>query len=275
MTFGVRMAPDSNPGKWAKPQRRFFKRGAGTNFRKIQSIKFLLTRDRTAVVKFLAAKYPFEFSRRQRFRLLKDFINITNNMRGYHTLAEILTVCDRIFRRGNGKDIVVVEAGSGSGSSTAKLSLATQIVGGRLLVYDSFRGIPQNDEQHELLDGRSLQFLRGAFKGRITAVKKRVNEYGAPEVCTYTKGLFQDTLIDFDEAVDVLLVDVDLISSTQTCIEQIVPNLKAHGVVFSQDGHLRATVDLFKDENFWREKLKIAPPRIPGLGTNKFLELIF
>jgi hypothetical protein len=108
MTFGVRMAPDSNPGKWAKPRRRFFKRrGAGSNFRKIQSIKFLLTRDRTAVLKFLAAKYPFDFSRGQGLRLLKDFINITNNMRGYYTLAETLTVCDRIFRRGDNPDLVL------------------------------------------------------------------------------------------------------------------------------------------------------------------------
>jgi hypothetical protein len=50
----------------------------------------------------------------------------------------------------------------------------------------------------------------------MTAVKKRVNEYGAPEICTYHKGLFEETLADFDRPVDVLLVDVDPIASTKT-----------------------------------------------------------
>jgi len=269
------MAPDSVEGKWQKPPRRFLKRGAGTTFRKLQSIKFLLTRDRVTVTRFLAADYPFRFPFRDRLKLISDFTHITNNMRGYHTLSEILTVCDRIFQRANQKDLLIVEAGSGSGSSTAKLSLATHIAGGRLLVYDSFRGIPENDEDHELLDGRSLRFQRGAFRGRITAVKKRVNEFGAPEVCTFHKGLFEDTLNNFDQAVDVALIDVDLISSTRTCIEYIIPHLKPGGFVFSQDGHLRATVNLFENEDFWRSTLGTEPPNIDGLGTKKFLELLF
>ena len=88
VTFGVRMAPDGEPGRWVA-RRRFFKRGAGTPYRKLQSIKFLLTRDRRAVLDFLAARYPFDFPLRRRLQMLQRFTHVTNHVRGYHTLAEI------------------------------------------------------------------------------------------------------------------------------------------------------------------------------------------
>ncbi len=263
------MGKGASPARWSTP--RFIKRGTGTWYRKYQSIRFLLTRDRRAVVDFLAAKYPFDFPRSERLRLLAHFTKTTNAVRGYHTLEEILTVCHHIFLCAGRKDLTVVECGAGSGSSTAKLSVATKIAGGRLVVFDSFRGIPENDEQHQLLDGRDLVFRRGAFKGRLTAVKKRVEEFGAPEVCSFHKGLFADTLSAFDGHVDVALFDVDLISSTEQCTSHFYPRLRDGGAIFSQDGHLRATVDLYSDAAYWARLG--SPPRIDGLGTGKMLRI--
>lgn len=270
MTYGVRMAPGSSSGRWSS-KTRLIRRGTGTTYRKLQSLKFLLTRDHRAVARFLLARYPFEFPRRARLAMLQDFLRVTHGVRGYHSLAEILTVSDAIFRRADGRPLTVLEAGAGSGSSTAKLSIAVRHVGGRLLVFDSFQGIPTNDEQHHLLDGRPLQFRKGAFKGRLAAVKKRVAEFGAAEVCTFTKGLFETTLVGFEQSVDVALFDVDLISSTRACALHVLPNLSPDGIAFSQDGHLRATVDLFEDEAFWRNDVGIEPPAIDGLGVNKLL----
>lgn len=275
MAYGVSMGGGEGPGRYQK-ERRFFKRGTGTVYRKLQSVKFLLTRDLSAVAHFLGATYPFDFPRRERIEMLARFIHITNELRGYHTLAEILTVCDRLFRRAGPRPgerpLVLVECGAGSGSSSAKLSIAAKRVGAKLYVYDSFQGIPENDEAHEFLDGRKLVFKKGAFKGRLTSVKQRVEQYGAIDVCTFHKGLFQDTLANFAEPIDVVLLDVDLISSTRACVTHLYPHLSDNGVLFSQDGHLRATVDLFADAEFWRG-LGVQPPRIEGLGKNKMLEL--
>jgi O-methyltransferase len=266
------MGGGEGPERWTK-EHRFFRRGTGTIYRKLQSLKFLLTRDLRAVSSFLAAHYPFDFPRSERVEMLSRFIHITNELRGYHTLAEILTVCDRLFRRATpGRKLTLIECGAGSGSSSAKLSLAAKRVGAELLVFDSFQGIPDNEEQHQLLDGRRLVFRRGAFKGRLTSVKQRVEKYGASELCTFHKGLFEETLPGFARPIDVVLLDVDLISSTKTCVTRLYPHLTADGVLFSQDGHLRATVDLFSDHEFWRS-LGVQPPRIEGLGKNKMLEL--
>ncbi len=266
------MRPNGEAGRWSRPP-RWIKRGAGTPYRKLQSIKFLLTRDRTAVTRFLAAQYPLRLSTGDRVELLRRFTHTTNHNRGYHTLAELLTVCDAIFSRADGRDLVVLEAGTGGGSSTAKLSLATQLAHGRLVAYDSFQGIPDNDELHHLLDGRPLRFVRGAFRGRLTAVKKRVAEYGAPGVVELTKGLFDDTLPHLDTPVDVALLDVDLASSTKTCLRHIVPRLRQDGLLFSQDGHIRETIEIFEDTRFWSDDVGVPQPSYRTHWDGKLVEL--
>jgi O-methyltransferase len=270
MTFGVSMGPNASAARWSR--QRWIKRGTGSLYRKLASIHFLVTRDRREVLRFLRARYPFDFPLKKRIEFLTQVTRTTNAVRGYHTLEEILRVCDRIFSLAGRPGLTVVECGAGSGSSTAKLSMATKIAGGRLLVYDSFQGIPENDERHRLIDGRELVFRRGAFKGRLTAVKKRVRDFGAIEVCTFHKGLFADTLAAFDDPVDVVLLDVDLISSTRQCTSRLYPRLRTGGALYSQDGHLQATVDLFADETYWAA-LGVPKPHIDGLGTVKMLEL--
>src|SRR5262245_39397391 len=97
VTFGVSMGPEGSADRWVR-QRRFFRRGTGSLYRKLQSIKFLLTRDLAATASFLAARYPRELPLEKKIELLLAFTRTTNAVRGYHTLAEILTACDRIFR---------------------------------------------------------------------------------------------------------------------------------------------------------------------------------
>jgi O-methyltransferase len=272
MTFGVRMRPGASAGRWSS-KRRLLRRGTGTLYRKLQSLKFLLLRDRRAVLRFLFARYPIDLSLERRLALLAGFYRITHAVRGYHTLEEILTATDRIFRVAGRAGLTVVEAGAGSGSSTAKLSLVVRAAGGRLVVFDSFRGIPDNEEQHRLLDGRPLAFRRGAFRGRLSAVKKRVEELGAPEVCEFHKGLFEETLPHFSDPIDVALLDVDLIASTRTCVRHLYPLLRPGGVLLSQDGHLQATVELLRSPAFWRDEVGVEPPPIRGLGVDKLLLL--
>lgn len=270
MTFGVRMGPNASAARW-ESQRRLFRRGTGSVYRKLQSLKFLLTRDREAVIDFLRADYPLDLSTRRRLELLRSFYRITHAVRGYHTLEEILIVTDRILRLAGRPDLTVVEAGAGSGSSTAKLSLAVRAAGGRLIVFDSFQGIPENEEKHHLLDGRPLAFRKGAFRGRLSAVEKRIEELGAIEICELHKGLFAETLPSFHRPLDVALLDVDLIASTRECTRHLFPLLRPGGVLISQDGHLQATVDLFRDPHFWQDEVGVEPPSIRGLGVDKLL----
>jgi O-methyltransferase len=250
------------------------RRGPGSLYRKLKSLEYLLGRDRKAILRFLSSRYPIPFPIEARIAMVARFVEITNQIRAYHTQAELLTVGDRILRLAGRPGLTVVEAGCGKGSSTAKLSLLVQRAGGRLIVFDSFRGIPENQEVHQHLDGRRIVFRPGAFTGRLESVRRTVERYGAIEVCEFKKGLFEETMVGFDLPIDLALLDVDLLSSTRTCLRALFPKLRAGGSVFTQDGHLTAIVELLEDARFWREEVgALRVPMIDGLGQKKLLEI--
>ncbi|MBI4820876.1 MAG: class I SAM-dependent methyltransferase [Deltaproteobacteria bacterium] len=247
------------------------RRGPGTPYRAYESLRFWATRDREAAVRFLTA--PSALSLDERVGLLLRFTRITNALRGYHTQAEMLTISSAILRHAMRPELAVVEAGVAHGSSTAKLSWVTARAGGKLVAFDSFRGIPKNDEVHQNLDGRTVVFRQGAFSGRIGAVKRALETYGAPGHVELVKGLLEDTLSRLTGHVDVAILDLDLLSSTRTAVKAIFPKIRSGGSLFTQDGHLRAVAELLGSEAFWREEVGVVPRPIEGLGTKKLLEI--
>jgi O-methyltransferase len=248
-------------------------RGRGTLYRRLQSLRFLAGRDRAAVLAFLRAPYPVALPLAARLRLVARFFAITNQVRAYHSQAQMLAVADEILRRAGQRPLTVVECGCGKGASTAKLSLVADLAGARLLAFDSFRGLPPNDERHRDLLGRPMVFRAGAFRGRLREVQRTVEAFGAPAVVEYRKGWFEETLPHLTDTVDVAFLDVDLLASTRTCLLHLVPRMRPGGVIFTQDGHLSAIAAQLADPSFWRDEVGIAPLAIPGLGREKFLAL--
>ncbi len=246
------------------------KRGPGSLYRRLKSLEYLATRDRADLVDFLLrADLPLGLAARA--DLVRRYVRATNHVRGYHTLGEMLTIARAILSRPRP---IVLEAGCAHGSSTAKLSLATRAAGGRLLVYDSFRGLPANGERHHHLDGRPVEFRAGAFRATLPAVERTLARFGAPEVVQLTKGWFADTLPALTEPrLDVVVLDVDLLESTRVCLRALVPRLAPDGVLFTLDGQLRATHDLLADAAFWEADVGVRPPTIEGLGERKLLTL--
>lgn len=247
------------------------RRGPGTLYRQALTLRYLVTRDRGEVVALLCQR-PAELPRR--LRLLARLVGVTNAVRGYHTLGEMLTVALAILDVGRRRPPVVVECGVGYGASTAKLSLAVAAAGGHLHAFDSFRGIPPNDEEHRHLDGRVTTFRPRAFRGRLRRVERVLARWGEPGVVTVYKGWFEDTLpTQAPPRVDVAVLDVDLLASTRTCLVQLFPRLAPDGVLFTQDGHLQGVVELLGSPTFWQSEVGIEPPAIPGLGRRKLLAI--
>ena len=258
-------------GRAAAP--RLYRRGPGSLYRRARSLQYLVTRDRAAVLSFLAGGAPAEtrLSVRARADLVRRFVTITNQVRGYHTLTEMLIVARAILAR---PAPCVVEAGTGHGSSTAKLSLVTRAAGGTLWVFDSFRGLPDNAERHTHVNGRAIHFRAGAFRATLPAVTRTVARLGAVEVCRFHKGWFAETLpgLPRQRFIDVAVLDVDLAASTRVCIREIYPRLRPGGVLITLDGQLRATHEILGDPGFWADQVGAArPPTIAGLGRDKLL----
>ena len=192
-----------------------------------------------------------------------------------HTEHEILSFIDAILSIPKSVRGCVIEAGCFKGGSTAKFSLAAKLAKRKLIVFDSFEGIPPNKESHdENIFGGEASFKAGDYCGTLDEVKKNVAKFGEIKVCSFVKGWFDNTMPNFSEPVTAAYIDVDLASSTRTCLKHLYPLTVPGGVLFSQDGHLPLVIGVFKDEKFWQKELGTKKPRIAGLGKKKLIRLV-
>jgi len=78
----------------------------------------------------------------------------------------------------------------------------------------------------------------------------------------------------FSKSIVAIYLDVDLASSTRTCLKYLYPLLVPGGVLYSQDGHLPLVIDVFKDDEFWKKEVSYPKPHIEGLGKKKLIKIV-
>jgi O-methyltransferase len=211
---------------------------------------------------------------RQRCWLVLKTLKISIAIDCAHRESEILTVISSILATDPAQDGCIVEAGTFKGGSAAKYSLAAGIVSRSLFVFDSFEGIPDHLEEHvTTIDGAPTGFSEGDYAGSLNEVRDAITRYGDISVCNFVKGWFDDTMPAFHSPVAVAYIDVDLASSTRTCLRCLYPLLVTGGVIYSQDGHLPLVVDVLRDANLWSQEAKVLPPLIHGLGVRKLVAI--
>jgi O-methyltransferase len=156
----------------------------------------------------------------------------------------------------------VVECGCYEGGSTTNLSLAAKLVGRKLYVFDSFRGLPEpkpKDVRHLAMNvGEFHRYAKGSWCGLLDSVKANVAKYGSLKVCTFIEGYFDSTLPNFSEAVAFAFCDVDLRDSLETCLRYLWPLMPSSGVLFTHEAHHLEIASLFYDQALW-------PDSAPGL----------
>src|SRR5206468_442984 len=92
----------------------------------------------------------------------------------------------------------VVEAGCFKGGSTAKFSLAVEKVNRKLVVFDSFAGLPENTEPHDkTIHGERPDFSQGKYAGTLQEVSQNVRRYGKADSCQFIEGWFEETMPNF------------------------------------------------------------------------------
>jgi O-methyltransferase len=224
-----------------------------------------------SICSFLLGNYP-RATFVQRWELVRRLMLITRELICYHTQSEILAPIKAILALPPEVPGVVVEAGCCKGGSTAKLSLAAALAGRKLIVFDSFEGMPDHSEPHDKnIWGGSAEFPKGGYLGTLEEVTANVSRFGEISVCRFVKGFFDTTMPDFSEPVAVAYLDVDLASSTRTCLKYLWPLIQPRGVLFSQDGHLPLVIKVFEDDDFWRREVQSTKPAILGLGKSKLI----
>jgi O-methyltransferase len=162
---------------------------------------------------------------------------------------------------------VVVECGAYRGGTTVNLSLACQILGRQLYVFDSFAGFPEvapEDQRHTLVvKSEAHLYSTGGFASSLSAVEAAIARYGAAEVCTLVPGFFEQTLPHFQQPVAFVYTDVDLRASEETCLRYLWPQLQDGCHFFTHEAPHVEIAGLFYDPAFWNGK----PPGLVGAGS--------
>lgn len=163
----------------------------------------------------------------------------------------------------------VAEFGCYKGLSTASLSLACALTGRRLIVFDSFEGLPEPDQfVHHLGTDAVVPYKRGQYAGTLEEVRSNVLRFGDPTVCEFVKGYFDDTLPtrNVSERFVLIFEDADLPQSVRSVLKGAWKKLQPGGYFFCHEARDREVVDLFFDQAWWAENLQERAPGFMGSG---------
>jgi O-methyltransferase len=78
---------------------------------------------------------------------------------------------------------------------------------------------------------------------------------------------------NFNEKILAAYIDVDLASSTKTCLKYLYPLLVPGGVICSQDGDFPLVIEALEDDSFWENELGINRPKIEGFKKRKIIKI--
>jgi O-methyltransferase len=253
----------------ARPARRF-----GALLDSAEAL-WAMVRDpqRLIAMRFLADKgLGVKFA--DRWVLVRQHYLASGRLISPHTTEEMLTFIREILTLPADCDGCIVEAGSYKGSSSAKFSLAARLAGRRLVICDSFQGLPASDEVHGMsIEDRPVFFHEGEFAGSLEEVRSNIAQYGALEVCDFVEGWFDTSLVGWDRPIAAIYIDIDLAASTRICLKHLYPWMVPGAALYSQDGHLPLVLAVFEDCAFWNSEFGIDPPAVEGIWKKKLIKI--
>lgn len=163
----------------------------------------------------------------------------------------------------------VIECGCWKGASTASLSLVCQKVGRKLLVCDSFEGLPADDgltiHTYPHL-GVFGYYQKGMYRARLEEVRANIARFGALETCQFMEGFFSDSLKSLEAPLVFAFLDVDLASSLKDCLKYIWPLLVDGCLMYTDDSCDTEVVRVWFDDAWWRQEVGARAPGYVGSG---------
>ena len=160
-------------------------------------------------------------------------------------------------------DGAIIECGTFKGGCAANLSIIAKMTDRKLLVYDSFEGLPESVEA----DREGKNYNKGDFSGSLEEVKNNISRFGKIENVEFFKGWHENTLPNLNREIILAFIDVDLEASLDVCIKNIWPNLIDKGYVFMDEVVGTNYLAIFYSEKFWERNFNRHPPGLIGAGT--------
>jgi O-methyltransferase len=207
----------------------------------------------------------------RKLRLLVRFYLNTEHVETLSDFREHMELAAAVLRVPPETPGAVVECGCYLGGSTINLSLVCAMVGRKLIVFDSFAGLPEPKEYDHLHYSVHIGHTDVYFKGRFAAteetVRQNVARFGSSEACEFRPGYFEQTMRDVREPVVMAFLDVDLIDSLRPCLAGLWPNLEPGCRIYTHEALNLALISVFFDNAWWREVLHESAPGFVGSGV--------
>jgi hypothetical protein len=141
----------------------------------------------------------------------------------------------------------ILECGCFKGYSSCCLSWVASYFSKRLIIADSFEGLP--DVGHS-------KYKPHEYRGDFETVKANIQCYGAINSVEFIKGWYSDSLVNFARPLSVLWMDVDLPESTRDVLQNTFGCLDDRGVILSHEyqDDLKTSEVYVEIQRFFEEK---------------------
>lgn len=214
--------------------------------------------------------HPYNISFLSRLKVAYQLLFAATRLRRNSATAfeEQLVLVNSIFAISPEDRGVLVEFGCYKGASSIALSIAAKFTGRKLIIFDSFEGLPVTDRNVHNFWGEAIDYKRGEFKGSFEEVRNNIERYGAIEVVEMVKGYFSDTLPNRpkNEIYSFIFEDADLVSSVKDVINFAWPRLSSGGRFFCHEARDLEVVQIFFDSKFWESSMGLTAPGLIGAG---------
>jgi len=151
----------------------------------------------------------------------KDYGNIHTSPSEILAISSYLYVLDSYGVQGD-----VLECGCCYGHSSCCLSLVCNYLGRKLIVADSFAGLP---------DSESAYYKKGDFAAPFEEVRSHIETFGKISSVEFVKGFYSESLKGFSKPLCAIWMDVDLCQSAFDVLENTYAMLSKNGLLFSHE----------------------------------------
>ena len=238
------------------------------------SIFFSLLRSVPAIRSFLTTKeiggdYSIGFG--AKLLLLFRFAMNTRKVETLSDFREHMELAAAVLRVPPSTEGSVVECGCYVGGSTVNLSLVCAMTGRKLIVFDSFEGLPEPQEydrwHHAVHVGHTDIYYKGRFAATKETVAENVSNFGNVNVCEFRAGYYDETMSSVNEPVVMAFLDVDLIDSLRPCLKGLWPNLQPGCRIYTHEARNLAFIAVYFDQAWWRQTMNEDAPGFVGSGV--------
>lgn len=167
----------------------------------------------------------------------------------------------------------LVECGCYAGGSSSKLSIIASLLDRKVIVFDSFEGLPEvdsyflRDAHCRRNDDWVTDWTAGRYASHQSIVEANIGKYGEFSHCSFIKGWFSESMTseNLPEQIAFAFVDVDLANSARDCFTAIWPRLSENGIFVTHDTAYIKVLQQFYDPEIWKAFGEI-PPILFGAG---------